>query len=317
MGDPGLGNLLLLRAALVVLATFIATGPLVAASSAEGTFLYQNPTWRRSTESWALGLVVPEGAGLGGGAHLSWSSSANLTAVVRLPYITRTDGVTYLILSAEGDNGAVMQVAAGIWPGSGDWSTYAWYITGLGTRSLSYGWSANCSAPSMMPGDTVSLSLRVGAGAWGISVRDMNSTDGRVWTVPSQGLSRFMIGDQEVIALESYTNGASTFEHMGNATLSGLYLDGIRVTSGWYVYGGWNAIATPLFAVGSAEPPTFVSLALPGDGRAVWYYDAQWTGAIWNINASPTVFLYACLAAPVPVAFLLGRRGGRGKEGGR
>jgi hypothetical protein len=229
----------------------------------------------------------------------------------------KPDGVTYLILSAEGDNKAVMQVAAGVWPGSDSWSSYAWYITGLGTGSISYGWTVNCSAPLMSPGDTVSLSLTAGAGAWGIRAQDLNTTDRGTWNVPSPGLGGFRVGDQEVIALESYSSSVSTFERMGNATLVALYVDGNRVTGGWYEYGGWNGVSTPLFAVGSAEPPTFVSLAPLAGGHAEWYYDAQWTGAVWNINASPMMFLYACLATLVPVVFLLGRRVGHGKEGGR
>jgi hypothetical protein len=288
---------------------------MVAAASAEGTFLYQDPAWQRSTESWALGLVVPDGAGLGDGTKLSWATTTNITAAVRLPNITEPEGVTYLILSAEGDNGAVMQVAAGIWPGSSDWSTYAWYITGLGTSSIAYSWSANCSAPFMTPGDMVELSLSPAAGAWRVSAQDLNTTGGNEWTVPSPGLGGFKVGDQEVIAVESYTKSATTFEHMGNATLLGLYSQGTRIMGGWYLYGGWGPVSNPLFAVGTSEPPTFVSLKPLAGGRAVWYYDAQWAGSISNLTVSPVMFLYASLAALVPAAFLLGRRLSRTKEG--
>ena len=295
-----------LAAASVAMAALLVSSPMVNAAPQRG-----EDVWKNSAESWALGLVVPNGAELADGTQLSWADVRNVTVLTRLPNITEPQGITYLILSAEGNDGAVVQVAAGVWPRCGEWWIYSWHIIGLGTGSITYRWVANRSAPSVAPGDLVSLSITISAGAWGMKAQNLNTSESKAWSVPSPTLNRFAAGDQEVMALESYTTSASTFKEMGNATLLGLLVDGVRVAGGWYTYGGWEPDRSPMFAVGSASPPTFVSLNPREDGRATWSYDAQWTGAIWNVNAGPMIYAYAALAALVPIALLLVRRLGR------
>ena len=282
--------------------------PCQAAAAATGTNF---DVWKSYSQSWALGVVVPDGAELSGGAALSWADVSNITAVVRLPNITEPAGVTYLVLSAEGDDDAVLQVAVGVWPGGSSWSAYSWYITGLGTSSPAYRWLMNSSTPSMAPGDVVSISTSVREGAWGTGVRDLNTSQGRTGSLPSSTLTRFRSGDQEVFALESYTRSFTTFEDMGNATLLSLSADGTGIVGGWYAYGGWDPAHAPLFEVGSATPPTFVSLGAGGRGMAGWSYDAQWRGAIGTASTLPVDLAFAALAALVPVTFVIGRRLGR------
>jgi hypothetical protein len=303
----------LTAAASVALAVFLLASP-VAAAATPGRV---DDTWQVTSQSWALGVVLRDGAELAGGAWLSWAEARNVTALARLPNITEPDGVTYLVLSAEGDNKAVMQVAAGVWPGRSNWSVYSWYITGIGTSSISYDWVVNGSAPSMSSGDLVSISATVTTGVWRIGARDITTGRSETWSVPSPALSAFSPGDQEVLALESYGRSPSTFRDMGNATLLGLFVDGDRITGGLYVHGGWDPTHSPLFDVGSAQPPTFISLTLAQGGQAVWSDDAPWAGEVWNFAPSPMMFLYVVLGALVPIAFVLGRRAGRSREGAR
>ena len=305
--------LLPVAATMIVLVALISEQTVVAAGQA-GTSWNQSGAWSRATQSWALGLVVPDGSKLQDGGLLSWKSTANLTVVTRLPNITNPDGVTYLILSAEGNDGSVFQVALGVWPGSSSWTVSSWYITGLGTGSLSYRWVLNCSGPQMVPGAEVAASIGVSQGSWWLQVEDLN-TSGRVTDrVASPGLSTFVSGDQEVFALESYSRSSTVFKDMGNATMLALYADGKKVVGGWYLYGGWDPTRNPLFTVGTSDPPTFISGAVFPEGRVVWSYDALWTGALWNTDLQPVAFAYVALGALVPVAFVLGKRLGHGHE---
>jgi hypothetical protein len=270
--------------------------------------------WRNAGVSWGLGVVLPNGAELANGKQLSWAEANNVTSVVKLPNITEPDGVTYLVLSAKGNNGAIFQVAAGIWPGSNSWSAYSWYITGADANTPSYSWVMNSSAPTMTAGDALSLSISVGTGAWGLKVQDLNSGGSKALSAPSPGLTGFASGDQEVLALESYSRSASTFRGMGNASLLEVLVNGNKVTGGWYAYGGWDPAYDPLFVVGNSQPPAFVSLTMTGNGQAVWGYQAQWTGEVLTMNFKPVVLAYASLAALVPIALVVGTRTGHRRE---
>jgi hypothetical protein len=308
---PAFSALLTVVASLAI-SLFLITSP-VQAATAPGVVA---DVWQHYAQSWALGVVVPDGATLAGGVGLSWAEARNVTALLKLPNITMPGGVTYLVLSAEGDDGTVMQVAAGVWPGSDLWSVYSWFVSGATTASPSYDWTANCSAPTMAGGDLVLISTTVGAGAWGVRVQDLNTSKSISLSISSPALSRFKPGDQEVFALESYTRSVATFRGMGGAALLELLVDGQRVTGGWYPYGGWEPARSPLFAVGTAQPPTFITLTSPAGSLAVWSYDAEWTGAIGNPTYGTAAFAYAALAALVPVAFVLGGRMRR-RDGGR
>ena len=294
------------RDSTILLAAFLAASPVAAATPST-----KSDVWKSFSQSWALGVVVPDGAELAGGARLSWADVNNMTAVVRLPNITEPSGVTYLILSAEGDDSAVLQVAVGVWPMGSSWLTYSWYISGLTSISPAYRWLMNSSTPSMAPGDVVSISISVERGAWGMEVHDLNTSESSKGIVPSSALTIFRSGDQEVFALESYTRSVATFEDMGVATLLSLLINGARVIGGWYAHGGWNPAHALLFEVGSSEPPAFVSLSTSRNGTATWSYDAQRSGAFGTSVTQPTALAYIALAFVVPIALVIGRRLGR------
>jgi hypothetical protein len=304
------GSGLLMAAAFLVAASFLISSSVVTATA----LARADDAWESAGVSWALGVVLPNGAELVNGNHLSWAEVGSVTVLVKLPSITEPVGVTYLVLSAEGDNGAVLQVAAGIWPGCDDWSAYSWYITGTGTSDPSYTWVMNSSSPSMVSGDLISMSVFAGANAWGIRVQNLNSSETKTGSVASGGLTGFASGDQEVFALESYTTSASTFREMGNATLLAVLVDGSKVAGGWYAYGGWDPAHNPLFVVGDSQPPTYVSLKMAGNGEVFWSYGSRWTGGVLTASFQPVVIAYASLAALVPMALVVGSRTKRGRE---
>jgi hypothetical protein len=295
-------------------AFLVASVFLVSSSVATATSLAKEDTWGTPGVSWGLGVVLPNGANLVNGNQLSWADVRNLTTLVKLPSITEPDGVTYFVLSAEGDNGAVFQVAAGVWPGCHGWSAYSWYVTGADTNAPSCAWVMNSSAPSMAPKDLISMSLIVGANAWVMKVHDINSSESRSDSMPSLGLTGFASGDQEVVALESYTKAASTFRQMGSASLLEVLADGTQVAGGWYAYGGWDPTHNPLFVVGNSQPPAFVSLKMTGSGQAFWSYEAPWTAAVPPMSFQPVVIAYVTLAASVPIALIVGTRTPHGRE---
>lgn len=108
-----------------------------------------------SANSWALGLVVPEGAQLAGGGKVRWENMSNVTALVRLPNINRTDGIVYVVLSVMSNDSSVLQVAASIYPDSSRWLVYSWLVTNVWSIPPTYHWVLNSSEPSMPPEATV------------------------------------------------------------------------------------------------------------------------------------------------------------------
>ena len=300
---------LLTAAASVLMVVLLASYPAFATTPSS-----KSDAWQSVSQSWALGVVVPNGAQLAAETQLSWADIRNMSVLARLPNITEPVGVTYMILSAEGNNGAIFQVAAGIWPGSRTWSVFSWVVTGAEANSPEYTWILNCSAPQMNAGDLVSISMIVSPSQWNLSFKDVTIGAIKTASVPSPSLTGFAVGDQEVFALESYSRSVSTFRDMGNGTLLAIFFDEGKLAGGWYPYGGWDPAHSPLFVVGSSSPPTYISIATENDGGVVWSYDALWTGAVWNTGIQPIVFAYVGLAALVPLAFLLGRRVGARKE---
>ena len=89
----------------IELAVFLMSLALMAPPPASGSAQPgsgRTDSWHRASSSWAIGVVVPNGAGLEQGESLSWRAASNLTAVVVLPYFTRPDAITYVGLSAIG-----------------------------------------------------------------------------------------------------------------------------------------------------------------------------------------------------------------------
>ena len=232
--------------------------------------------WRRVADSWALGVVVPDGATLSGGRPLSWSAVSNLTAVVVLPDITRPDGITYVVLSAMGSDRTIFQVAAGAWPGSACWSVYSWYVTGVDSRSPSYQWTSNSTGAEFLAGDELSISMASSSSGWTFAVIDRTRDAAQSGSFPASPSVAFANGDQEVLALESYSHSASTFTEMGNLTLRSILVNGDEAVRGWYYYSGWDPSHSPLFVVGSSQAPLFISLTTSARGEPVWGYSTEW-----------------------------------------
>jgi hypothetical protein len=262
--------------------------------------------WSGAYSSWALGIVIPDGARLEGGGIVSWSEVTNLTALVRLPNITEPDGITYLVLSAMGSDRTVFQVAAGIWPGSNHWSVFSWFITGVESQSPTYRWVANATGPLMLPSDLLSLSIISSpTSAWVYGVTDHNTSEPRHGSFPGASATSFESGDQEVFSLESYSRSSSTFYDMGNLTLESIFVNGARVTGSWYSYSGWDPNHNPLFIVGGSAAPLFISFVSNAQGVAVWSYSPEWTNTHVDVLTAPIAVGVAAvgLAGGISVAF--------------
>ncbi|MDG7007447.1 MAG: hypothetical protein JRN06_04285 [Nitrososphaerota archaeon] len=258
--------------------------------------------------SWAVGLVVPEGASLQGGGKLRWEAVSILTAAVTLPEISLPDEIVYAVLSVMTSNGSVLQAAAGIRPNDSSWSAYAWLIPSTVSVPLVYQWILNASGPTMAPGANISISIYQTLGTWNLRVSDEQTGAAVTQRFPSGIGSSLRPGDQEVFALESYSRSGATFQNMGNLTLTGIFLDGSKATGGVYAYSDWDPAHNPLFAVGSsgASPPSFISFGQAKDGSFVWGYAMVWTNPT-NLPLTVAIVAAMVLAAICTVGVALWR----------
>ena len=236
------------------------------------------PSQGYPTTSWAVGIVVPEGAPLQDGERVRWEGISNVTAMLTLPNITEPDGIVYAVLSLMTSDGNVLQGAVGIRPGESDWSAYAWAISGASTARPSYQWVLNASEPEMAPRSNVTISIYSTPGSWRLRVSDATTGDTVEQSFPRGTDASLSPGDQEVFALESYSRSSVTFRGMGNLTLGCLSLDGENVTGGVYAYSQWDPDHNPLFVVGSsgADPPSFISIGQGERGAFLWSYTTAW-----------------------------------------
>jgi len=232
-----------------------------------------------ANSSWAIGVVVPEGAGLLGGGGVHWGSVTNVTASLSLPDIESPDRTVYSVLSVMTSDGSVLQAAAGALPNRTGWLTFAWLAQGAASLTPTYLWVLNATEPAIGPRANVSISIFLASGAWSLSVNDLDSGSMVTRQFPPGPASTLKAGDQEVFALESYSKTPGTFSGMGNLTLNAILLDGKVVTSGCYLYSDWDMVHNPLFVVGSSgsSPPSFV-YAREGNlpGSYIWSYVGVW-----------------------------------------
>lgn len=98
--------------------------------------------------------------------------------------------------------------------------------------------------------------------------------------LPVSAATSLEAGDQEVLALESFSRTGSVFENMGNLTLESMLIDGGKVSGGCYPYNGWATDHNPLFAVGGygPSPPGFISLGPRRNDTFIWSYSGDWVG---------------------------------------
>lgn len=228
--------------------------------------------------SWALGLVVPEGASLHGGDKLLWEEVSNLTVVFTLPNISMPDRMVYAVLSVMTSDGGVLQAAAGIGPNASVWSAYSWSIPDVKSIPLTYNWILNATGPRMSPGANVTISIFYSSGSWNLRTTDQKTGISTEREFPQGQGTALKVGDQEVFSFESYSRLGATFRNMGNLTLDSILVNGARVVSGVYAYGQWDPHKNPLFVVGSSgtSPPTWISLGQTADGSFVWGYGTVW-----------------------------------------
>ncbi len=255
------------------------------------------------TTSWALGLVVPEGAPLQGGV-VRWGSVTNVTARVTLPNMTGPDGIVYAVLSVMTSDGSVLQGAVGAGPGRSGWMVYSWFIQGVGSGPLTYRWILNSSGPTIAPADNVSMSIYSASGRWSVRVEELGSGASVQEQFPAGTAPSLRSGDQEVFALEAYTRTGSAFRNMGNLTLNALLLDGRKVTGGFYIYGQWDPLHSPIFVVGSSgsSPPPFIYVGRGEAGSLFWSYSGVWLPQGNQLGGTGVIMVAALLAAAGAVA---------------
>jgi hypothetical protein len=261
--------------------------------------------------SWALGIVIPQGTGLEGGRTVQWGSVQNVTTDVTLPNISQPDQIVYAVLSMMTEDGQVLQVAAGVFPNSSVWLVYAWLFSDITSNPVQYQWILNSSLPEMLPNARVSISLfRSMTNTWELSVVDLDTDSSVERTFPSGIASSFKAGDQEVLALESYSRSVSTFQEMGNLTLNSLLIDGMKVSSGFYTFnGGWQPDHSPLFVIGTegTVPPTFISLQKGTGNLVFWNYTNPWsnTELVYPVGIVTIIFLALLVGSIIIMASVI------------
>jgi len=231
-------------------------------------------------ESWGFGIVVPDGSALSGGGNVDWGSVTNVTAVIQIPDITNVSAPTYAVMSLMTQDGAVLQTAFGIYPDNVSWLVYSMFIENINQIPQHYTWVINSSAPAAEPGDMVTISIyQSPQRAWSFKAANLNTSLSIQRVFGANSSKPPKLGDQEVFALESYASDSQTFQNMGNMTLHSLFVDGRRVTSGWYPFSDWDMLHNPLFVVGGAAPPFFMGISALNNGKAIWYYAGTWNGS--------------------------------------
>lgn len=263
----------------VLLLTATEAAPRLEASASTGQSNLGGQSYPSS--SWALGVVVPEGAALQGGARLRWEGVRNVTAFLTLPNISMPDKIVYAVVSIMTSNGDVLQAAAGVRPNDSGWLAYSWMIPSVGSVPLVYRWIVNASEPELAPGSSLAISIFHNSSGWNLRILNQGTGVSIARAYPSGLGDTVEVGDQEVFSLESYSKSSATFRDMGNLTLTSLLMNGVKVTGGVYSYSEWDPSHDPLFVVGSSgsSPPTFISFGQANDGSFVWGYARVWASS--------------------------------------
>lgn len=248
-----------------------------AAALASGTNQWQSAA-AYPNSSWAIGVVIPQGAGGLGGGSVHWEDVTNVTASLALPDISSPDGRVYAILSLMTSDGSVLQAAAGALPNRSGWLAFAWLVQGVSSGHPTYLWVLNASEPFMTPKANILISIFRSTGAWSLRITDLDAGLEVSTAFPAGPASTPRVGDQEVFALESYSRAQETFSDMGNLTLNSIWLNGMKVVSGCYFYSDWDMVHNPLFVVGSSgtSPPSFIYAQEGPPGSYQWSYAGVW-----------------------------------------
>ncbi len=268
--------------------------------------------------SWGLGVVVPDGSTLSGGGTVNWAAVTNVTAVVQIPDIPNASAPIYAVVSLMTQDGVVLQTAFGIYPGNDSWLVYSMFIKNINQIPQHYTWTVNSSKPAAEPGDVVTISVyQSPEHVWSFRACNLNTSLSIRGAFGADTTELPKRGDQEAFALESYASDSSTFQKIGNMTLSSLLVDGKRVASGWYLFADWDMLHNPLFVVGGAAPPAFIDVSVSNSGRAVWYYSGNWNGNGQVDETGPILVAMAILVGAALCGALLSMRYIRKAVGGQ
>jgi hypothetical protein len=142
------------------------------------------------------------------------------------------------------------------------------------------------------------------SGHWHYAIEEMRTketaTGEYAFNVPSEVKS----GDQEIVALESYSTSDGVFAHMGNMTLNTLNINKRKVASGWYPYGSWDTTHKPLFVVGGLTPPAYITLQQVEGGSLDWSYQ-EWVNPVPSHSAVSFPQLVIPVLASIVIALVV------------
>ncbi|MCX8193632.1 MAG: hypothetical protein N3G77_07485 [Nitrososphaeria archaeon] len=264
------------------------------------------------TRPWGLGLTIPNGSPLEGGDTVKWSKHRNITAIFSLPNINYTDNTIYLIVSIMTKSGTIIQAAAGLYQNSTYWSSYIMYVTEISYKGKTYVPVRLNSTPYFFPNDKVAISIYYRncedcpEGCWASSIVNLSTSEKIDVKIVVDNSSTFMDGEQEVIALESYTYNEEVFKNMGEVILYSILVDGKKVLGGWYVDDGQVFNRRPLFEVGGGQVPPFISIILKENNTIAWTYSKlEWNNSSHSILSMS--FILTVIISAI-VVFYIGYR---------
>ena len=182
------------------------------------------------------------------------------------------------------------------------------YVTNVYQHNRTYVPVLLDSIPYFFPGHRASISIffkhdEDHRGCWSSSITNFSTGENITVDILNDGSSTFKDGEQEVIALESYTSNEEVFKHMGEAVLHSILVDGKRVLNGWYVDDGQVFDKRPLFEVGGGQVPSFISITSKDYGTIVWRYSKP----IWNNSQTSQYslfFIMTLIALTIIIVYL-------------
>ena len=223
--------------------------------------------------SWAVGVVVHNGFTLSNGQKILWKDVYNISVMLKLPLINRTDKTVMCVESLMVGNGSIIQVSVSLYQNSTYWTVSGMYI--LNPESYPQEYVIEQHFGNIEAGSLILISLIKTDKGWTYSVTDYNKSKTLEGFLPVKGQP--VDGVQYVMAFESYSYNSSVFENMGKVILYGIFANGFKIVKGAEVYTTWSESLTPLFIVGGQNPPPFVEIYTE-NGSYIITYLSSWTG---------------------------------------
>ncbi len=222
--------------------------------------------------SWAIGLVLPNNFVLNNGQKLQWNEVKNITVILKLPRIDRTDNTIMCVESLMVGNGTIIQASVSLYPNSTYWTVCGMYVPSPGSYPQKYVIQQHFG--NIMAGSLISISFNMTRGGWAYSVFDYNTSKLFIGKFLVYGLP--VNGPQYIIAFESYSYNSSVFENMGTIDFYEALANGQKIVKGPVVYTSWSESITPLFLVGGQNPPSFIGM-YSKNGSYIITYVSNWT----------------------------------------